>query len=100
MYCGIIIVFKYIFYQKLGSDYIKLDYSLSYSAYFRLFRKYDIAFFSKFDFRKVNKERARLEVKEESLEITEENIIRKYKAIFQKRRRSLKNINKFERLKI
>ena len=82
MYSDIIIVFKYIFYQKSESDYIKLNYSLSYSAYFKLFRKYDIAPFSESDFCKINKKRARLEIKKESLEITEKNIIRKYKIIF------------------
>ena len=81
-YYNIIIVFKCVSCQKLGSDYIKSDYSLSYSVYFRLFRKYNIAPFSKSDFRKINKERARLEVKEESLEITKKNIIRKYEIIF------------------
>ena len=81
-YYNIIIVFKYVSYQKSESDYIKSDYSLSYSAYLRLFRKYDIAFFSKSDFYKINKKRARLETEKESLEITEENIIRKYKIIF------------------
>ena len=81
-YYNIIIVFKYVFYQKLKSDYIKLNYSLSYSAYLKLFRKYDITFFSKSDFRKVDKERTRFEIKKKSLEITEKNIIRKYKIIF------------------
>ena len=81
-YCNIIIVFKYVFYQKSESDYIKSNYSLSYSAYFKLFRKYDIAPFSKSDFRKINKKRTRLKTEKESLEITEEDIIRKYKIIF------------------
>ena len=81
-YYNIIIVFKYVSYQKLESDYIKLDYSLLYSAYFRLFRKYDIAPFSESDFRKIDKERARLETEKKSLEIAEKNIIRKYKIIF------------------
>ena len=117
-HCSIIIIFKYVFCQKSGSDYIKSNYSLSYSVYFKLSRKYDIASFSEFDFRKINKERARLEIKKKSLEVTEKNIIRKYKIIFQKRRRvqkikryfisrktklirrGLKNINKFEKLKI
>ena len=81
-YYNIIIVFKCVSYQKLGSDYIKLNYSLSYSAYLRLSRKYDITPFSKSDFRKVDKKRARLEIKKKSLEITEKNIIRKYKTIF------------------
>ena len=81
-YYSVIIVFKYISCQKSGSDYIKSDYSLSYSVYFKLSRKYDIIFFSKFDFRKIDKERARLEIKEKSLEITKKNIIRKYETIF------------------
>ena len=81
-YYNIIIVFKYVSCQKLESDYIKLDYSLSYSACLKLFRKYDITPFSKSDFRKVDKERARLEIKKKSLEITEKNIIRKYEIIF------------------
>ena len=81
-YYNIIIVFKYVFYQKSGSDYIKLNYSLSYSACFKLFRKYDITFFSKSDFYKVNKERTRFEIKKKSLEIAKKNIIRKYEIIF------------------
>ena len=81
-YYNIIIVFKYVFCQKSGSNYIKLNYSLSYSICFKLFRKYDITPFSKFDFCKVDKERARFEIKKESLEVTEEDIIRKYKIIF------------------
>ena len=115
---NIIIVFKYISCQKLESDYIKLDYSLSYSACFKLSRKYDIASFSKSDFYKINKERARLEVEKKSLEIIKKNIIRKYEIILQKRcrirkikryfvfrktkliRRGLKNINKLEKLEV
>ena len=81
-YYNIIIIFKYVSYQKLKSDYIKSDYLLSYSFYFKLFRKYDIAPFSKSDFRKINKKRARLETKKKSLEIAKKNIIRKYKIIF------------------
>ena len=81
-YCSIIIIFKYVFCQKSGSDYIKLNYSLSYSTYFKLSRKYDIASFSKSDFYKVNKERARFETKKESFEIIKKNIIRKYEIIF------------------
>ena len=118
IYYNIIIIFKYVFYQKLESNYIKLNYSLSYSACFRLSRKYDIISFSEFDFRKINKERARFKTEKESFEIAEENIIRKYKIIFQKRRRmrkikryfvfyktklirrGLENIDKLERLKI
>ena len=81
-YYSIIIVFKYVSYQKLESDYIKLDYSLSYSAYLRLSRKYDITPFSKSNFCKIDKERVRLEVEKKSLEITKKNIIRKYETIF------------------
>ena len=81
-YCGVIIAFKYVFCQKLGSNYIKSNYLLSYSAYFKLFRKYDIAFFSKSDFRKINKKRIYFEIKKKSLEIAEKNVIRKYKIIF------------------
>ena len=81
-YFNIIIAFKYVFYQKLKSDYIKSDYSLSYSVYFKLFRKYDITSFSKSDFYKVDKKRARFKIKKKSLEIAEKNIIRKYKIIF------------------
>ena len=81
-YCSIIIIFKYVFYQKSGSDYIKSNYSLSYSACFKLSRKYDITSFSKSDFYKINKKRIRFKAEEESLEITKKNIIRKYKTIF------------------
>ena len=81
-YSNIIIVFKCVFYQKSKSDYIKLNYSLLYSACLRLFRKYDITPFSKFDFYKINKERIRLKTKKEFLEITKKNIIRKYEIIF------------------
>ena len=81
-YYNIIIIFKYISCQKSESDYIKLNYSLSYSVYFRLSRKYDITSFLKSDFRKINKKRIYFETEEKSLEITEKNIIRKYKIIF------------------
>ena len=81
-YYNIIIVFKYISCQKSESDYIKLDYLLSYSFYFKLSRKYDITFFSKFDFRKINKERIYFETEKEFFEIAKKNIIRKYKIIF------------------
>ena len=82
MYYNIIIIFKYISCQKLELNYIKLNYSLLYSFYFKLFRKYDIASFSESDFRKIDKKRARLETEKKSLEIAEKNIIRKYKIIF------------------
>ena len=81
-YYNIIIIFKYVFCQKLKSNYIKLNYSLSYSACLKLFRKYDITPFSKSDFYKVNKKRIRFEIEKKSFEIAEENIIRKYKIIF------------------
>ena len=81
-YYNIIIIFKYVFCQKLKSDYIKSDYSLSYSFYLKLSRKYDITPFLKSDFCKIDKERTRLEIKKKSLEIAEKNIIRKYKIIF------------------
>ena len=81
-HCDIIIVFKYVFCQKLKSDYIKSDYLLSYSVYLKLSRKYDIASFSKSDFRKINKKRICLETKKKSLEIIKKNIIRKYETIF------------------
>ena len=74
--------FKYVSCQKLKSDYIKSNYLLSYSFYLRLSRKYDIILFSKSDFYKINKKRARFEIEEKSLEIAEKNIIRKYKTIF------------------
>ena len=74
--------FKYVSCQKLGSDYIKLNYSLSYLFYFKLSRKYDIISFSESDFCKINKERVCLEIKKKSFEIAEKNIIRKYKIIF------------------
>ena len=87
IYYNIIIAFKYVFCQKLDSDYIKLNYSLSYSSYFKFSRKYDIAPFSEFDFRKINKKYIYFEIEKKSLEIAKEYIIRKYKIIFKKRRR-------------
>ena len=80
-YYNIIIVFKCVSCQKLESDYIKSNYSLSYSVYSKLFRKYDITPFSESDFYKINKERAYFEIKEKFLEIAKKNIIRKYKII-------------------
>ena len=59
-HADIIIIFKYIYYQKSGHQYKKSEYSLFYFFYLRLLLKYDIEFFFYSDFTKIDKERARL----------------------------------------
>ena len=110
-HAGIIIIFKYIYYQKSRYQYKKSEYSLFYLYYLRLLLKYDIEFFSRFDFTKIDKECIRLKTEIfkilEIINIITAKLIRLFKQqdflVSRKTeiiRRNLENVNKLEKLKI
>ena len=105
------IIFKYIYYQKSGYQCKKSEYLLFYLFYLRLLLKYDIEFFFRSDFTKIDKERIRLKTKVskilEIINIATVKLIRLFKQqdflISRKTeiiRRGLKNVDKLKKLKI
>ena len=109
-YAGIVIAFKYIYYQKSDYQYKKSEYSLSCLFYLRLLLKCNIEPFSRFDFTKINKERARLKTEVfkilEIISTATAKLIRLFKQqdFLASReteiiRRGLENVNKLKKLK-
>ena len=110
-HADIIIIFKYIYYQKSRHQCKKSEYSLFYLYYLRLLLKYDIELFSRSDFTKIDKKRVRLKIEIFKILKIINTVTAKLIRLFKQQdflvsrkteiiRRGLENVDKLKKLKI